>query len=268
MRFYFLIFGFFCILYYIILRIYTGRPWPTFSGFWLTAGGAHLAVGCAPFPAFIREFLTYAVPAAWVFVLAGTAVIVSPVADKRIFRRKTQEKTDVIIILGAHVNGTRISASLKSRLDTALDFLRRFPDTKVIVSGGQGRGEAVAEADAMAEYLIRSGIESGRIIREGKSASTRENLRFCREFLDAEEEKAGIVTSDFHVFRTLLLAGQEGYRRATAIPAPTEPVFLPNYLVREFFAVICTSLSGTFKNKLKNRKNFPLESREKSRDKK
>ena len=47
--------------------------------------------------------------------------------------------------------GRKITDSLKRRLDCALAYLTEHPDVHVIVSGGQGKGEEVTEAYAMAQ---------------------------------------------------------------------------------------------------------------------
>ena len=90
----------------------------------------------------------------------------------------------------------------------------------------------------MAGYLLEKGVPRGQIFLEDKSASTRENLRFSRKYADAERDKVGIVTNDFHIYRSSLIARQEGYRNIYLIPADSNPVFQLNYLVREFFGVI------------------------------
>ena len=107
----------------------------------------------------------------------------------------------------------------------------------MIVSGGQGSGEDISEADAMAAYLLSRGVERKKIIREDRSTSTRENLRFSRRYLDALSDSAAIVTNDFHIFRAVLTAQREGYRHVFSLPASSNPVFLITSLVREFFDV-------------------------------
>ena len=151
---------------------------------------------------------------------------------------RCDEELDWIIVLGAQVRGRYITNSLRRRLDRALAYAGRFPGVKVIVSGGQGPGEAVTEAEAMAGYLLEKGVPRGQIFLEDKSASTRGNLRFSRKYADAERDKVGIVTNDFHIYRSSLIARQEGYRNIYLIPADSNPVFQLNYLVREFFGVI------------------------------
>lgn len=231
MKYYFLIIGILCILYYLLLCLYSRRMNSTFAGFWLAAGGVHLILGCAPFSVWAYRLLGCAAAACWLLFLFVEARIILAM------KRKCRRQVDYVIILGAQVRGTWITDSLKRRLDAALDYLAVFPEAAVIVSGGQGSGEDISEADAMAAYLLSRGVERKKIIREDRSTSTRENLRFSRRYLDALSDSAAIVTNDFHIFRAVLTAQREGYRHVFSIPASSNPVFLINYLVREFFAV-------------------------------
>lgn len=221
-----------CVSYYLILAAYSHKFTSTFAGFWLAAGGVHLIAGCVPPFSFPGKILSVALPAVWLIFLFVLIKIFRPVL------RGGREKVDCIIVLGAQVKGCRVSDSLKRRLDRALEYVSLFPDVKIIVSGGQGRGEDIAEADAMAEYLIHNGADADRIFRECRSGSTRENFRLSREYIDAENEKTGIVTNGFHICRASLIAKEEGYRHVYAIPASSNPVYQLNYLAREFFALI------------------------------
>ena len=153
-----------------------------------------------------------------------------------------EKGADWIIVLGAQVRGTYITNSLKRRLDAALSYLEGSPRSRVIVSGGMGPGEDITEAEAMAGYLIKCGVPQERIFLEDCSTSTRENLRFSRKYTDAERDRVGIVTNDFHIYRSSLIARQEGYKNVIMIPAGSNPVFQINYLMREFFAVVHTLL--------------------------
>lgn len=195
-------------------------------------------IGCMPLPAYMYTILGCACVAAWLFILFVEYKIITAVL------KCPDLKADWIIVLGAQVKGTVITDSLRRRLDRAVSYLTEFPEIKVIVSGGQGPGEEIAEADAMAGYLEKQGISADRIYREDRSTSTRENLRFCRQYLDAENGRIGIVTNGFHIYRALLLARQEGYSDPFGLPASSNPVFQLNYLAREFFAVVYIWLKG------------------------
>lgn len=232
MKYYFLITGILCILYYLMLVWHSQKLRSTFAVFWLFVGGAHLVIGCAPLPVYVYTFLTAVCGVCWLCLITVEIKIFSGMYSW------CDQRADCIIILGAQVKGKKITDSLKRRLDKAILYLRKFPDTKVIVSGGQGKGEDITEADAMADYLIRFGIDEKKIIREDRSVSTRENLRFSRQFTDPEQGITGIVTNGFHMYRACLIAKQEGYRNIYKIPASSNPVFQLNYLMREFFAVI------------------------------
>lgn len=232
MKYYFLITGILCILYYLMLVWHSQKLRSTFAVFWLFVGGAHLVIGCAPLPVYVYTFLTAVCGVCWLCLITVEIKIFSGMYSG------CDQRADCIIILGAQVKGKKITDSLKRRLDKAILYLRKFPDTKVIVSGGQGKGEDITEADAMADYLIRFGIDEKKIIREDRFVSTRENLRFSRQFTDPEQGITGIVTNGFHMYRACLIAKQEGYRNIYKIPASSNPVFQLNYLMREFFAVI------------------------------
>lgn len=64
-----------------------------------------------------------------------------------------------VIVLGAGVNGTEPSLSLRTRLDAALDYLERWPEIPVVLTGGQGYGEEITEAACMYAYLTEHGVD-------------------------------------------------------------------------------------------------------------
>ena len=145
---------------------------------------------------------------------------------------------DFCIVLGAQWKSSGPSEVLRRRLDKAAAYLAVNPDTKVIVSGGQGSNEAISEAAGMWEYLINAGIDESRIILEDKSSNTYENLVFSSAFLDKTNDSVVIVTNNFHVFRTLAIARKQGYCNAEGLAAGSVPGMAPNNLLREFLGVI------------------------------
>ena len=80
------------------------------------------------------------------------------------------------MVLGAGLRGNSISASLLYRLETALNFHEMYPDVKIVVSGGKGEGENMAEALAMRKFLVDNGVSPSLIIMEDKSTDTYENF--------------------------------------------------------------------------------------------
>lgn len=241
MKYYFLITGILCLLYYLVLVWHSRKLRSTFAVFWLFTGGVHLIIGCAPLPAYMYTLLAVICGTGWIFLILVEIRIFSAMFSRN------ERKVDCIIILGAQVKGKKITDSLKRRLDKAVMYLKKYPDTRVIVSGGQGPGEEISEADAMAEYLMRHSVDMEQIIKEDRSTSTRENLRYSRRYTDPERDIIGIVTNGFHMYRALLIAGQEGYRNLCRIPASSNPVFQINYLMREFFAIVYTWIKAKAK---------------------
>lgn len=155
---------------------------------------------------------------------------------------------DAVIVLGAGVNGETPSAALWSRIRTAEDYLKRHPDIPVVLSGGQGPGEAISEAEAMRRCLwTDSGETNARYLLEDRSTNTAENFRYSKALLeerglDTETAVIAVVTNDFHCFRSHMIAQKQGLNTID-IPAELPWWWLTaNYYLREGFAVVKTAL--------------------------
>ena len=158
---------------------------------------------------------------------------------------KTEERAydmDYVVVLGAGVNGTQPSLSLYNRLEAALDFLEKAPDAVAIVSGGQGAGEEITEAECMRRWLEAHGVAPERIIMEPNATNTRENLKFSFDVIAAREgkypEAVAIVSSEYHLLRAKLQAKKLGVPDCAGVAAKTTlPVLRMNYFMREAFGV-------------------------------
>ena len=150
------------------------------------------------------------------------------------------QNCDYVLVLGAGVDGERPSRSLQERLTAAESYLRAHPQTICVVSGGQGGGEDITEAECMYRELTARGIEAGRILLEDRASTTAENIRFTLELLEKEGirlQKLGIVSSEYHLFRAKLMASRLGVE-AVGIPAKTGLLPLKlTYFFREIFGV-------------------------------
>jgi uncharacterized SAM-binding protein YcdF (DUF218 family) len=153
----------------------------------------------------------------------------------------TIENPDYLVILGAGLNGDRPSLTLQKRLGTGLTYLQEHPQLPIIVTGGQGPGETISEAQAMSDYLQQHGINGDRIILESHSRSTMENFVFTSKILEelGKEKpiRIMIITNDFHLLRSKMLAERNGFI-AGCLAAPTPGYLLPANLLREYFALI------------------------------
>ena len=161
---------------------------------------------------------------------------------------RTPLPADAVIVLGAGVNGTEPSLSLRTRLDAALDYLETYPDVPAVLTGGTGYGEEISEAQCMYDYLTEHGVEPDRLILEDQASNTAENFAYSKPLLyeagvDPARDTVAVVTNDFHLARSELIAARQGYGDVVGIPAPLPWVHLEiNYHLREAFALVKTFL--------------------------
>lgn len=101
---------------------------------------------------------------------------------------KKGRNADYIIVLGAGIMGKRVTPLLAARLDKGMALLKKNPNARLILSGGQGPGEEIAESEAMAGYVKEKGVDEEKILLERRSTSTEENLRFSRELMEEKAE--------------------------------------------------------------------------------
>lgn len=133
------------------------------------------------------------------------------------------QPADVLIVLGAGVNqyGTP-SATLVNRLNRALSLYEAGYARRFIVTGGQGEGEPVAEAEVMRAYLVARGVPDWAIQSETQALNTRENLLNARALMQMNGlETAIVVTSDYHLWRAIRLAEDAGIT-ASGAGAPND----------------------------------------------
>ena len=152
---------------------------------------------------------------------------------------RTPDGDRTVIVLGCQVHPDGPSLMLTERLDAAYDYLVEHPAARCIVSGGQGADEPMSEAECMYNYLIERGIAEDRLYMEDKSTSTRENLLFSSEIIEANglNPRLAIATNEFHEYRAQKLSAELGFD-CSAISAPTTAPLLPTFYVREMFAIL------------------------------
>ena len=177
------------------------------------------------------------------FTVLETMVVRGSFADE------SDAPVSAVIVLGAGVNGETPSLTLRTRIDAAAAYLEEHPDVPVVLSGGQGPGEAITEAECMRRALVRRGVDESRLYPEERSTSTQENLRYSRAILEElgvdPARRVAIVTSDFHLCRARLVWGGD----TAAVPAhlPSALYFqclTVNYFIREAFGLAAYFVYG------------------------
>ena len=150
-----------------------------------------------------------------------------------------------VIVLGCMVRGEVPSVQLRYRIDAAADYLESHPDAVAILSGGQGRGERITEAECMFRGLTARGIDSSRLYLEDRSSTTHENLIFSQELIREKglEGPVAILSNDFHIYRALRMAGDLGLP-AEGLSAGSKRVSLPFAVFREAMALVKYALTA------------------------
>ena len=149
-----------------------------------------------------------------------------------------QEDYDYIIVHGCGIFGDRMTPLLKGRVDKALTLYQKS-GKPLVLSGGMGAGETITEAQAMHDYLLTQGVPEEDMILEDQSATTRENLLNVQKMLDTDGKKHSYVcvTSDYHVFRTSMLARYMGLDMQ-GVGSTTALYYWPSAMIREYAAVM------------------------------
>lgn len=248
MGLFFLLSGIVFLLYYITIIIYAGLR-ASFAWLWLAGGiifiGIYALLEYKKHHGLSMKLPNWAAISLITFIVA--ILLIFGVIEGFIIGGMSQETTNTVdytVVLGAQVRGSVPSKALRRRLDTAYDYYLEHPDTILILSGGQGTGEDISEAQAMYDYLCEKGIPASRMVQENRSTNTAENLKFSMAYMEGEHPSVGIVTNNFHIYRAVSIGRKQGLTRISGIPAPGDPILQINYMVRECFGVIKDKLAG------------------------
>jgi len=184
----------------------------------------------------------------WVQISFLVGLIFFALVEGRImmeFNDHAAAGADYVVVLGAQMKKNGPSDVLRRRLDKAAEYLQENPNTKVIVSGGQGANEHVSEAQGMRDYLVNNaGIDISRIILEDQSENTMENFAFSKQHIVPAESRVVIVTNNFHMYRAKGIAMKAGYGKVECLSSSAYIGMIPNNMLREFFGVLKDFLIG------------------------
>ena len=250
-------FGALSILYFILYAVMVDLN-NLFTYFWLLAGAVLLVAGFLLFRLYKRggalpRKVWIPVASVCAAVVLFFVVVISMIAYEA-WQQPTQG-ADYLVVLGARVRGDRITSLLRYRLDAALDYLSDNPDTMVVVSGGQGPGENLSEAEAMQNYLVDHGIAAERILLDDESLNTDQNIENSIALIQDRQKMTGqhivIVSNGFHLFRATRIIEKQlseeepsGNMTVEGLGAPTKWYVVPNSYAREVLAVVKYKLFG------------------------
>jgi uncharacterized SAM-binding protein YcdF (DUF218 family) len=159
-------------------------------------------------------------------------------------RNTSKSGADFVMVLGCRVVGEYASLPLLGRGYTAIRYLKNNPATNVILTGGQGSGENISEAEALRRLLRENNIDEERIFIEDVSTSTMENFINSHKLYSLLDKNIVVVTSDYHMFRSLSIAKKLKYENVSGLPTRSQSVLLPIFLLREYVAVMYYKIMG------------------------
>lgn len=118
-----------------------------------------------------------------------------------------------IIVLGGSID-TLVSKARNSvtineaaeRLFEAVKLARRFPQARVLFTGGSGRivYQGMSEADTVERFFADMGLSPDRLIFEGKAKNTWQNALFTEALIESNADQRWVlVTSAFHMPRSV-----------------------------------------------------------------
>lgn len=137
-------------------------------------------------------------------------------------------QVDGIVVLGGMVRldlsaatGQPVLNGNAGRLTAFVDLAKRYPDARLLFSGGSGElfPGAVREAEVAARAMRQFGLDPDRVTFETRSRTTYENARFSRELVSPRPDETWLlVTSAFHMPRALGTFRKAGW---VVLPYPT-----------------------------------------------
>jgi uncharacterized SAM-binding protein YcdF (DUF218 family) len=128
---------------------------------------------------------------------------------------------DGIIILGGSIDAdlavahnTPVVRSAADRIIAAAELAQRYPNARILFSGGSANliANDAREADYAGEIFENLGIRKDRLIMERRSRNTYENALFSKAILSPKDgERWLLVTSAYHMPRAVGLFRRAGF---------------------------------------------------------
>jgi uncharacterized SAM-binding protein YcdF (DUF218 family) len=181
---------------------------------WLVVGAA-----AALLLGHIHAARVLGVLAAALFVLIGVAPLGSaltrPLEDRYPRRSLPGQVTGIVTLgggLGVSTLLTRGAPGTSPSLDrvvSAYELARRHPEARIVFSGGWGR---YSDAIGARDDFLRMGLDPARLILEGRSRNTYENLAFTQALVRPRPGETWVLaTSAIQLPRAMAVARRVGW---------------------------------------------------------
>ncbi len=181
---------------------------------WRRLGGTLVVLGAAGYIA--------------IAVLSAGQLIIAPLENRFPVNPQILEAPDGILLLGGPID-SQLSAARgqlalfdgAERYVAFVELMRRFPDARGVVSGGNPSltRDSAGQASHARDLLQKLGFDISRVTFETQARNTHENIVLSRELVAPQADSRWIViTSGYHMPRAV------GVMRAQGWPAIAYPV--------------------------------------------
>jgi uncharacterized SAM-binding protein YcdF (DUF218 family) len=152
-----------------------------------------------------------AVPVAGALVLAADVLIYAMMSDP--------DPADAAVVLGAAVYDDEPTPVFEERIRHAVELYQSGRVKTLIMTGGVGPCDVLAESEAGREWAVAAGVPPEAIVVEARSETTRENFVNTVPLLNERGLHRVLVVSDpLHMRRAMRMAADLGL---DAHPSPT-----------------------------------------------
>ena len=145
---------------------------------------------------------------------------------------------------------------MESRAQAAAKLYQEGRVPQLIVTGGVYRDSEfgwLSEAQILHRYLTREGVPEDRITVEDAATITQENFRNCEALLPRSASRLVVVTSNFHAYRSQLLAQsyfphQEIFSVGAVYPCDNAQEYTQDETMRRWVINECRCIWGICKS--------------------
>jgi Uncharacterized conserved protein len=143
-----------------------------------------------------------------ILATAGVSLFVQLARVHRVARATLDGATsaELAIVLGFRLRWNGVCPEYARRLERARRLLADRRVRRILIVGGRTGTAAASEADAGRRFLADCGVPSESILLEEQSRHTLENLRHARAALNLGTTRFVLITSRYHLARSVTLA--------------------------------------------------------------
>ena len=132
----------------------------------------------------------------------------------------TAGQAEHAIVLGLALENGKPAPDLLARLDTAQAYLEKYPEARLILTGGNADASGRTEAAVMRDILIERGVSEERMLLEDQAESTKDNFRNTAQIIDPGRPVV-LISSNYHMDRAVQTAKSAGFSSVLRLPAPS-----------------------------------------------